>query len=188
MVNINSKKLVKGQASWERDVTTRLPALLEQLLDSEIYGLGDDRPDPPRAYGVYLFSSTEGEPLYVGRVGLTERARRKGQGAGHSSLLTRLRQHTRPVHTQGTWAYRRALVEYEQKVAKDEEGYEPLPGKRKENCKIIGFKAEFKLQCELVKAMQFRIVELHEDEDEISTVFEVYAATVLGLGQSFATS
>ena len=188
MANINSKKLVKRKASWEREVTTRLPDLLEQLLDSEIYGLGDDRPDPPRAYGVYLFSSTKGKPLYVGRVGRTERARRKGPGAGHSSLLTRLRQHTRPVHTQGTWAYRLALVEYEQKVANKKRGYDPLPGKRKENCEIPRFKAEFETQCELVKAMQFRFVELHEDEDELSTVFEVYAATVLGLGQSFATS
>jgi hypothetical protein len=67
------------QREWNEQVTARLPQLLHELLRSPVYGADKGRPKPPATHGVYLFSE-RGTPRYVGRVGLTERARRAGKG------------------------------------------------------------------------------------------------------------
>jgi hypothetical protein len=48
------------------------------------------------------------------------------------------------------------------------------------------FVREFVRQCERVRAMEFRVVEIADDK--LAAVFEVYAATVLKTGNSWATS
>lgn len=65
------------QARWQETVADQLPGLLDQLVSSDAYGLGDGRQPPPNEYGVYLFTSTERNE-YVGRTGLTERTRLSG--------------------------------------------------------------------------------------------------------------
>jgi hypothetical protein len=45
---------------------------------------------------------------------------------------------------------------------------------------------EFRRQCMLVREMGVRVVEINDNK--LSAVFEVYAATMLGLPQSFAVS
>src|SRR5689334_21287111 len=83
---------------------------LKQLLASPVYGRGPGRTPPPRTHGVYLFSTDGGaQHLYVGRVGVTERAR--AAGGGHSNFRTRLAGHSRPssAHNQATFAFRLAV-------------------------------------------------------------------------------
>ena len=171
-------KVLAREAAWAEDVTGWLPVLLDTLLSCEVYGFGDGRQLPPAnvRYGVYLFSE-KGKPRYVGRVGLTERSRLAGKG--HSSFRTRLRSHTRPRHNEGTYAYSRAVRAFRRK-------HRPLAETRKANCEDPAFMEEFRRQCERVRAMDFQVVGI--TDDRLATVFEVYAATVLGLRQSFAVS
>lgn len=160
-------------------MATQLPDLLTVLLDSEAYGLTNGRELPPDKvrYGVYLFSEL-GKPRYVGRVGLTERSKRVGKG--FSSFRTRLRGHTRPRHSEGTYAYARAAKQFRRKKL-------PLAETRKANCENPEFMAEFRRQCERVRRMDFQVVEI--TDNKLAAVFEIYAATVLGLrDQTFAVS
>jgi hypothetical protein len=68
----------------------------------------------------------------------------------------------------------------------------PLPPERppaptrKGNCDDREFIAEFRRQCSLVRDMGMRVVEINDNKP--AAVFEIYAATVLGLLQSFAVS
>lgn len=89
--------LAERQAAWTCEVTSQLPILLTQLLESPIYGLSPDRPPLPEKYGVYLFVDAEDAPLYVGRVGLTDRSRLAGKR--FSSFRTRIRAHGSVVGT-----------------------------------------------------------------------------------------
>jgi len=164
------------QERWSLEITEKLPVLLERLLTSDVFGLGDGVPRPPEAYGVYLFSE-KGRPRYVGRVGLTERSKRAGKR--FSSFRTRLYGHTRPRHSEGTFAYRLACEAFRRKKL-------PLAATRADNCASEEFRDEFRRQCQRVKKMEFRVVEIKDDA--LAYVFEVYAATVLGLPQSFAVS
>lgn len=167
----------KRQAAWTREVASRLPGLLTQLVESPIYGLSPDRPPPPEKYGVYLFADAEDTPLYVGRVGLTDRSRLAGKR--FSSFRTRIRAHTQPRHNSGTFAYAKTCERFR------EEG-RALAGARAANCQDPEFMAEFRHQCDLLRNSGVRIVEINDNK--LSAVFEIYAATVLGLPQSFATS
>jgi hypothetical protein len=45
---------------------------------------------------------------------------------------------------------------------------------------------EFRSQCDLVRAMGVKVVEINDNK--LAAVFEIYAATVLDLPQSFAVS
>ena len=40
---------------WQENIKGRLPELLDELLFSDIYGMGDGRTEPPNTYGAYLF-------------------------------------------------------------------------------------------------------------------------------------
>jgi len=173
MVDINANR-----ERWEREVDDRLPALLDCLLASEVYGLGAGRQPPPETYGVYLFSEN-GEPRYVGRVGLTERSRLAG--ARYSSFRTRLRGHVRARHNEGTFAYALAVAAFRDRGL-------PLAGTRQGNSDNPEFHEEHTRQCKRVREMEFRVVEIPADESVLAATFEMYAATVLELPQSFTVS
>src|SRR5205823_5803117 len=98
--------ITANQKRWSREVGDQLPKLLDELLSSEVYGLGENLELPPAKYGVYLFSQN-GRPRYVGRVGLTERSRRAGKK--FSNFQTRLKGHVAPRHSSGTYAYGRTV-------------------------------------------------------------------------------
>lgn len=163
---------------WEADINGRLPGLLSELLASPVYGSGEGRTRPPNAYGVYLFSS-HGRHEYVGRTGLTERTRLSG-GKSYSGFANRLRGHLTATHSSGSWAYRRACTVFR-------DAGRPLAGSRKKNCADPDFMKAFQAEIEVVRAMDFRIVAI--DNELLSAVFEMYAATVLGTPwNSFPTS
>lgn len=173
----SNPKIAARERQWDEEVSKQLPDLLTRLLDSPIYGLGKDRDLPPAAYGVYLFSE-KGKPRYVGRVGLTERSKRAGKK--FSNFRTRLRGHVRPRHNEGTHAYARTVRGFHRKKL-------PLAGSRKANCADPDFMEEFRRQCERIASWDFQVVEINDNR--LAAVFEIYAATVLGLRhQTFAVS
>jgi hypothetical protein len=92
------RELARRQDKWDKRVGARLPEMLKQLLDSKAFGLTNGRSLPPKGHGVYLLSE-DGEPRYVGRTGLTERAKRSGKR--HSNFLTRVRGHAYASHSSG---------------------------------------------------------------------------------------
>ena len=164
--------------SWA-EVNAKLPRYLDQLLKSEVYGRGSDRTPPPKTHGVYLFTEG-GKHLYVGRCGLTERARLAG--TGHSNFRTRLAGHTRPSssHNQATFAWRLTIEALGKKIA-------GMPRERAVRQLNTRFREEYLRQKELVTAMEFRIVEINDDFE--SYVFEPYAALSLNTPyNSWATS
>jgi hypothetical protein len=170
-------KIAAREGQWDKEIAKQLPDLLTHLLNSPIYGLVKDRDLPPAAYGVYLFSE-KGKPRYVGRVGLTERSKRAGRK--FSNFRTRLRGHVRPRHNEGTYAYARTVRSFHRKGL-------PLAGSRKANCADPDFMEEFRHQCERIAGWDFQVVEINDNR--LAAVFEIYAATVLGLRhQTFAVS
>lgn len=164
-------------------VIRKMEANLERLRRCDPCGRDGERPRPAPTYGVYLFSETTGtglKDLYVGRVGLTERARRKG--TGHSNFRTRLDGHTRDssAHNQATFAFRLA-VEAVGDTIKD------LPTERAARAKHPKFAEIFLAQKRRVNAMQYRWVEILDDFE--AYIFEPYAAYRLGTPyNSWATS
>lgn len=174
-MNVTRRPLASRRAKFDKNVTSKLPALLDELLESSVYGHGNGREPAPLQHGVYLFSENA-DPLYVGRAGRTERSILAGK-PGFSNFRTRLRGHTRPRHNEGTFAYRLALEAHRK----------PLAGSRAKNVQDEDFLDEFRRQCHRVREMEFRVVEI--TDDRLAAVFEIYAATVLDTPyNSFATS
>jgi len=164
--------------TWE-EIVAKLPAYLERLLASEVYGRGNGRPAAPKEHGVYLFSEGA-DHLYVGRCGLTERARRVGKG--HSNFRSRLAGHSRPSagHNSATLAWRLTFAALGNEVNE-------MPKSRADLELHPPFRSEFVRQKERVTAMEFRVVPIKADFE--SYVFEAYAALRLGTTQnSWATS
>lgn len=124
-----------------------------------------------------VFIDDAATPQYVGRVWLTDRSRRAGKQ--FSSFRTRIRGHAVARHNSGTYAYARTCEHFRSQGR-------PLASTRKGNCDDPEFMAEFRRQCSLVRDMGVRVVEINNNK--LSAVFEIYAATVLGLPQSFAVS
>lgn len=182
MANVElDSSIAARQERWDQEISARLPGLLDELRSSAIYGAAADRRRPPETYGVYLFSE-RGEPRYVGRVGLTERSRLAGKR--FSNFRTRLNGHTssrkgRPRHNEATYAYKRTCDEFRRRGL-------PLARTRTANCENATFLEEFTRQVEAVRNMDFQVVEILDDR--LQAVFEIYAATVLELDQSFAVS
>lgn len=161
-----------------------LPELLDRLLDSEVYGLGTSRPDPPHdQHGVYLFTES-GRNLYVGRTGLTERARLAGK-AGSSSFRTRLTGHVEREPGSASFAWRLTM---EKALAQVEAGErQPLAPTRTLRVKDPALLELFREKQQRVGEMEFRIVRI--DDERVAYVFELYAAWVLETPyNSFATS
>lgn len=154
--------------SWDV-VLVRLPGYLDCLLHSEIFGRGKDRVAPPKQHGVYLFSESSNH-LYVGRCGLTERAKRVGKG--HSNFRTRLAGHSCPgsAHNSATFAWRLTFDVLGAQV-------NGMPQTRAELQRHPRFREEFLRQKERVTAMDFRVVRIEDDFE--SHVFEAYAAREL---------
>jgi hypothetical protein len=165
------------------ELVVGLERRLEELLASPVYGRGPGRRPPPRTHGVYLFSRTADgglEHLYVGRVGVTERAR--AAGGGHSNFRTRLAGHTRPSsgHNQATFAFRLAVEHLGKSIA-------DLPATRAERAVHPEFEAVFRMKKELVTSLQLRVAQIEDDFE--SYLFEPYAAFRLGTPyNSWATS
>lgn len=170
-------------ASAFRAIAEGLEDRLADLLSSEVYGRGPGRTPPPRTHGVYLFSrGADGgsEHLYVGRVGLTERAR--AVGGGHSNFRTRLAGHTRPSsgHNQATFAFRLAIEEVGTAITN-------LPPTRAQRAIHPEFEAVFAQKKDLVTSLELRVVQIEDDFE--SYIFEPYAAFRLGTPyNSWATS
>jgi hypothetical protein len=164
--------------SWE-DVLAKLPGYLEQLRASDIYGRGNGRPTAPKQHGVYLFSEG-GNDLYVGRCGLTERAKKAEKG--HSNFRTRLAGHSCPgsKHNSATFAWRLTFEKLGDAV-------DAMPETRAALQDHSPFRVEFARQKARVTAMEFRVVEIKDDFE--SYVFEPYAARQLRTPfNSWATS
>jgi hypothetical protein len=165
--------------AWAETIS-RLPTYLERLRASPVYGRGPGREPPPKSFGVYLFTEN-GEDLYVGRCGLTERARLAGK-PGSSNFRSRLAGHTRPSsgHNSATFAWRLTIEALSG-------GLDAMPPTRAERQLDEMFKQEYLKQKERVTAMDFRVVEILDDFD--SYVFEPYAALMLATPyNSWATS
>jgi hypothetical protein len=156
--------------SWDAAVA-ELPGYLEQLRASDVYGRGAGRTPAPRTHGVYLFTE-RGKDLYVGRCGVTEKARLTGQSS--SNFRARLAGHTLPSsgHNKATFAWRLTLK------ALGEEKLSRMPPGRAARELHKGFKREFARQKERVTKMEFRVVEITDDLE--CYVFEPYAAEMLG--------
>lgn len=163
---------------WQENVNDRLPRLLDELLSSDVFGVGDGRAEPPSTYGVYLFSSPERHE-YVGRTGLTERTKLSG-GKSYSGFANRLKGHLTATHTSGSWGYKRTCASLK-------DAGRPLAGSRAKNCEDPEFMKAFRAEIEAIRAMEFRVVGI--DAELLSAVFEMYAATVLDTPwNSFPTS
>jgi len=170
-------------AEWAA-MNERLPGLLSRLLKSEVYGLASDRPDPPEdQHGVYLFTEGERE-LYIGRTGLTERARLAGK-SGSSSFMTRLTGHIERDPGSASFAWRLTMERALAQVEAGERG--ALAATRKLRVTDPGLLELFHEEQQRVRAMEFRIVQI--DDERVGYVFELYAAWVLETPyNSFATS
>ena len=88
------------------DLVTWLPAMLTQLLASEVFHL-EYRPPRDRR-GIYLFSEA-GQHLYVGRTGITARSRAKG-GEPITSFRHRFDQHTQAGRPPGASSFANRLM------------------------------------------------------------------------------
>ena len=170
---VDSAGVEQRVVEWD-EMGHELPNLLDRLLSSPAYGLGNGRSKPPGdQHGVYLFTE-EARNLYVGRTGLTERARLAGR-PGSSSFLTRLTGHTERDPGSASFAWRltmeKALKEVEAGVR------DPLPSTRKLRVKHPGLLELFREEQRRMAAMDFRTVEINDER--VSYVFEVYAAWVL---------
>jgi hypothetical protein len=151
--------------SWDA-VLAKLPGYLDSLLNSAIYGRGEDRVAAPKQHGVYLFTE-DANHLYVGRCGLTERAKRVGKG--HSNFRTRLAGHSCPgsAHNSATFAWRLTFEIMGSQL-------DGMPQTRAELQLHPPFREEFLRQKERVTAMDFRVLQISDDFE--SYVFEAYAA------------
>jgi len=180
---VDRARVEQRVAEWD-EVGRELPRLLERLRSSPVYGLGNGRLNPPGdQHGVYLFTE-EGRNLYVGRTGLTERARLAGK-PGSSSFLMRLTGHTERDPGSASFAWRLTM----EKALKEVEAGErdPLPKTRKLRVNDPGLVELFRNEQRHVAAMDFQAVEINDER--VSYVFELYAAWVLETPyNSFATS
>jgi hypothetical protein len=164
--------------SWEV-VLTKLPGYLKDLLDSQVFGRGPGREPAPKQHGVYLFTEDE-RHYYVGRCGLTERAKKVGKG--HSNFRTRLAGHSCPSsgHNQAPLAWRLTIANFGSQI-------DEMPKQRSKLQVHPPFREEFLRQKERVTAMEFRVRPIEDDFE--SYVFEAYAARQLKTPfNSWATS
>jgi hypothetical protein len=96
---IDSAEAWSGLMAW-------LPAMLTQLLASEVFNAGCRPPQDQR--GIYLFSEGS-QHLYVGRTGITAHSRAKG-GAPITSFRHRFDQHTQPGRPPGASSFANRLM------------------------------------------------------------------------------
>src|SRR4051794_6971971 len=80
---------IDSQESWDL-FQAQLPELRLRLVDSEVFN--HEKPPPGTGRGIYLFSEGE-RHLYVGRTGVTARARAVGKDP-RTNFFYRWSQHT----------------------------------------------------------------------------------------------
>lgn len=159
----------------------RMGDMLHKLLNSQPYARDSkELPPAPTTHGVYVFSEA-GRPLYVGRTGVTERAK-KANKTSASGFRARLAGHSTPSAglSSASFALRLAM-----RAAEDE--HLEVPAKRAERLSNERFAELFVEAKKRITDMEFRVIEI--EDDRASAVFEVYAAFVLATPyNSFATS
>ena len=177
MAALDNRDIPARHQWWQGNINGRLPQLLDELLSSDVYGLGDGHTEPPNTYGVYLFSSPKRHE-YVGRTGLTERTKLSG-GKSYSGFANRPKGHLTATHS-GSWGYKRTCASFR-------EAGHPLARSREKNCADSEFMKAFVAEIEAIRTMEFRVVVI--ESELVSAVFEMYAATVLETPwNSFPTS
>ena len=145
-----------GTDEFQR-VVDQLEPLLKQLTSSPRAPFGE-RDGIPKAPGIYLFSEGP-NPIYVGQT---------------RNLQQRLRQHTSPSSKENSapFAFNLALAEAQENPSID------TNGTRKATAAQPEFDTLFRAARERVAQMNVQVIEL--DDPVTRTVFEVYAARVLG--------
>ena len=166
--------------AFRKDALTRFNALLDQLAPlleklrvSPTFTLiktpGVKHVPAPMTAGVYLFSEN-GVDLYVGR---TKNFRR------------RLGEHSRPGSHENSAPFAFNIA----KRAAEESGFPATGRTRKALDADQDFNEKFFAPAkDRVRRMEFRVVEFDPDAtdaDELSTIFEVYAAVLLGTNGDF---
>jgi len=173
---------VDSADTWA-DLMAWLPAMLQQLLTSEVFHVGCRPPMDQR--GIYLFSEA-GQHLYVGRTGITARSRVKG-GEPITSFRHRFDQHIQPGRPPGASSFANRLM-LENAAQLDL----MVPGnwwidRQTTAAEIYDLYRGVKTR---IGAMECRVVPFEDDIKGIrSTVAEVYAHVHLGtLYNDFSTS
>lgn len=146
-------------------ISEKLPKLLHQLRTAREWRQGDPE-RVPRNPGIYLFTRN-GRAAYVGQT---------------RNLRQRLAHHAgaKASHNQATYAFSLALE------AARRNGL-TLTGSRAVIARDLAFAELFRQERERVASMPVRFVTIEDGDPELMTVFEVYAAVMLGTGQSFRT-
>jgi hypothetical protein len=145
-----------GTDEFQR-VVDQLEPLLQRLTSSLRAPLAE-HPSIPKAPGIYLFSEGP-NPIYVGQT---------------RNLHQRLRQHTSLSSKENSapFAFNVALREAQQDPSMD------TSGTRKEIAARPEFASLFRASRQRVAQMNVQVIEL--DDPVTRTIFEVYAARVLG--------
>jgi hypothetical protein len=138
-----------------RLLAEQLPVLLAALCAAPAFRSGDGTviPDTP---GIYLFTE-QGIPLYVGQT---------------RNLRRRLRQHAHPNarSNEASFAFNLARIDHGVVVKVTRQALEKDPH----------FARLFTGARKRVSEMEVRYIPIPDDDWELSTVFEVYAAVALG--------
>jgi hypothetical protein len=173
---------IDSQPAWE-ELIGWLPGMLEQLLASAVYGI-DGRP-PRDQRGLYLFTEN-GNHLYVGRTGISVRARARG-GTPITSFRHRFDQHTQPGRPPGASSFAHRLM---LQRAFDLGIHVPSEWWTDRDTSAANIYAVYRQMKERIGAMECRVVGFVDDVKGVrSTVAEVYAHAQLGtLYNDFSTS
>jgi hypothetical protein len=173
---------IDSAETWA-ELTTWLPAMLTQLLASEVYQAQTRPPQGQR--GIYLFSEA-GQHLYVGRTGITARSRAKG-GAPITSFRHRFDQHTQPGRPPGASSFANRLML--ERAAQLDLGVPDdwWADRKTTTAEIYDL---YKAVKKRIGAMECRVVSFEDDIKGVrSTVAEVYAhAHLLTPYNDFSTS
>jgi hypothetical protein len=168
--------------AWD-DISSGLPGMLTELLESDVYGL-EQRPPGDRR-GVYLFSEAD-QHLYVGRTSVTARSRAGGLPPT-TSFRRRYDQHTQFATPPGAapLANRLTREAAEAREIDIPTGWWDI--RDDEGSEVFGLFNEAKLR---VRAMECRVVAFEDDAKGVySSVVELYVHTQLATRfNDFSTS
>lgn len=159
---------IDSAETWA-DLKTWLPAMLKQLLASEVFHVESRPPQDQR--GIYLFSK-RGQHLYVGRTGITARSRAQG-GTPITSFRHRFDQHTQPGRPPGASSFANRLM-----LERAAELDVVVPGDwwAERTTTASEIYDVYKAAKTRIGAMECRVVSFADDVKGVrSTVAEVYA-------------
>lgn len=150
-----------------------LPQMLAELLASRVHGQ-PERP-PADARGIYLFSD-HGRHMYVGRTGITARAR-AGKTRSGTSFRSRYAGHTRRSSPPGTAPFATRLMHDSARSRNHvvPSGWWDLRASEHAQTFVLFEEAK-----ERIRAMELRIVAFEDDERGVrSTVAETFVHSAL---------